>query len=124
MSKRIDHLARLSVARGCGFALIALVTMVVGLSGEMAVALSVGGVMSLMACFILLLKAANAPRDDYKSTELWLMLAPHDRPQAGVAQRVIAVARRAALIEFALLAACLSAGQLVASLLWQAFKSS
>jgi hypothetical protein len=123
MSNHIDHLAHVSVARGCGFALIALVTTVVGLSSQMPLALATGGVLCLIACFVLTLKAVNARRQDYRRTELWLMLEPRDRPNAAVAQRLIAIARRDALLEFALRAAWLAAGQFVASLLWQAFLS-
>lgn len=121
MSRRIDHLANVSVARGCGFALIALVTTVVGLSSRMEIALATGGVMCLIACLVLVLKAMNAGRQHYKNTEVWVMLEPCDRPHAAVAQRLISVARHDALLQFAHRAAWLAAGQLTASLLWRTF---
>lgn len=117
MSRRIEYLANLSVARGCGFASIALVTTMVGLSSQMELALSIGGILCLIASFVLVLKAMYARRQHYKNTELWLMLEPGDRPHAAVAQKVISIARRDALLHFAYRAAWLAASQLTASLI-------
>jgi len=124
MTKRIYHLANLSVARGCGFAMIAVVTTVVGLSNHMDVALTAGGLMCLIGCLVLVMKAIHASRQPYKSTEVWLMLEPQDRPNAAIAQTVISVARRGALLQFAHYAAWLAAAQFAASILWRLFSQS
>ena len=112
MDTPIERLAELSVARGCGFALIGIVTTMTGLSAEPALAFKAGGILTLLTCAVLLLKAFNALGRPYKRTEVWIMLPKPDRPKAEVAQQLIGrtlrmvylvFARRAALISLALL---------------------
>lgn len=121
MLSHIHYLARISVARACGFAMIGLATVVIGLSNRLEIAFAVGGCICLIACLILALKAMYADRRPYKKTEVWLMLDPAYRPHAEYAQRVISIARRDAFLHFAHYAAWLGAGQLTASIVLQAF---
>jgi heme A synthase len=121
MLSHIHYLARISVARACGFAMIGLATVVIGLSNRLEIAFAVGGCMCLIACLILALKAIYADQRSYNRTEVWLMLDPADRPRAEFAQQVISIARRDAFLNFAHYAAWLGAGQLTASLVMQAF---
>jgi hypothetical protein len=102
MLQRIEHVAHVSVARACGFASLAILTFMVGLSADMLSSLKVGGILSLILCFTLLVKARLASRRSYKQTELWLMLPAHDRPHSAIAQQVIGTVLRETFLYFAL----------------------
>lgn len=115
---KIDQLAHASVARGCGFAMLAIATFMIGLSGNFAIALRAGGYACLLMCFTLMMMGWRAQSIPYKNTELWLILEPSDRPQPAVAQAIIATARREALLNFALHSAWLAAVLLVMAVLW------
>lgn len=117
--ERITQLAELSVGRGCGFALIAIMTMVVGMSSHMPSAFAVGGVACLIGSLVLLLLAWRIEHANYKRTELWLMLTPAERPPGQSAKQLITAALRRAYFWFARQAALLAAGLLVCSLLLQ-----
>jgi len=119
MLDRIEYLARLSVGRACGFATLAILTFFVGLSGEMALALRSAGLLCLLTCFVLLLKALSARRRPYKQTEVWLMLKPGERPQESVAQQVIGTVLRQTYLQFALAAAFAAAFMLAGSLFYR-----
>lgn len=108
MDVSIERLAEISVARGCGFALLGIVTTMTGFSAEPAQALKAGGILTLMTCAVLLLKAFNALRRPYKSTEVWIMLPKTERPKAEVAQQLIGCALRGVYMVFAKRAALLS----------------
>jgi hypothetical protein len=114
MLQRIEHTAQISVARACGFAALAIATFMVGLSGDIATSLRAGGILSLVTSVILLLKAWQAARRPYKHTELWLMLAPQDRPNSAIAQQIIGTVLRETFLYFALHAA-LAAAMLLGS---------
>lgn len=118
MLQRIERLAHISVARGCGFAGLAIATFMIGLSGNMVVALQTGGMLCLLVCCMLLLKAWLARQRSYKSTEVWLMLSPHERPGSEIAQHVIGTALCDTCLRFALLASRLAIGLLAAALLY------
>jgi hypothetical protein len=114
--EQIESYARASVARGSAFGLLAIVCTMVGLSGTPILALKIGGMLCLMASFILILKAVLATRRPYKRTEVWLMLDPLQRPPATVAQRIIGNALREAFQDFARHFARAAAASLGASL--------
>jgi hypothetical protein len=99
--QRIEQVAEFTVARGCGFALLSIFTLMIGLSGTPGVSLQVGGIGSLLVCFVLLLKAGWATRKPYRATELWLLLEPEDRPHETVAQTIVAGVLRAVYLRFA-----------------------
>lgn len=109
MLQKIEARAELSVARGCGFAGLGMLTLMVGLSGDPAAALKAGGISALFACTVLLAKARNASRRPYKTTELWIMLKPDERPKSEIAQQVIGNVLREVYFRFAQHAAALSA---------------
>ena len=117
MLDTIEKIAEFSVARACGFGMLAILVTVVGLSGEPAMALKTGAVLSLLTSMILLLKAALAEGKPYRATEVWLLLKPHERPHEAVAQRIIALALREAFLRFALYFATGAAAMLVTLLL-------
>lgn len=115
---KIEELAHASVARGCGFAMLAIATFMIGLSAEFALALRAGGYSCLLMCLILMVMGWRAESVPYKRTELWLMLEPSERPQPASAQSIISTARREAFLEFALRSAWLAAALLVMAVLW------
>lgn len=112
----IERVAELSVARGCGFAALAIVTFMVGLSDQMHLACKAGGIATLGTCLILAIRGLTATTTPYKRTEVWVMLEADDRPQPAIAQRVIGVALRDVYLRFALHAALISAVLLGASM--------
>lgn len=98
----LEKMAEFSIARACGFALLAILTTMIGLSNEPRLMLTVGGVLALMAAMTLVLKGLLAEHKNYRKTELWLLLHPDERPPESVAQRVIASVLREAYFRFAL----------------------
>ena len=115
--QRLQQAAEISVARGCGFAALAIFTFMVGFAGDIRLSLAVGGCMALLATFVLVIKALNTERTSYKRTEVWIMLEPEDRPLPEVAQKVIGQALREVYLRFAIHAAKLALGLLAASFL-------
>jgi hypothetical protein len=118
MLHRIEYLAQVSVARGCGYAALAIITFMLGLSGDMLSSLKAGGCLSLLVCLALLTKAWLFGQRSYKHTEVWLMLAPEERPGTAIAQEVIGTALRDTCLRFALHAARVAASLLAAAMLW------
>jgi hypothetical protein len=112
---RIEGLAEISVARGCGFAGLAIGTFMVGLSWDMALASKVGGLLVLFVCVVLTVKAHRAVHRPVRNTELWMMLGS-DRPSPAVAQHLVGEALRGCYLRFALHAASLGIVLLVLSL--------
>lgn len=109
---RIRQLADVSIRRACGFGLIAIVTLMFGLSGEPRLSMRAGAIGASLVALILLAKAAGARRKPYKDTEVWLMLPDgHGLPEAS-AQRVIGGILRDRYMWHATLAA------VVALILW------
>lgn len=80
--QRVRRLAVHSIGRGCFFAALAIWCVMIGLISDPKLALRAGGLLSLVACCILLLKAQSAQQRSFKHTEVWILL---DRklPQAG-----------------------------------------
>lgn len=101
MIDRIERAAHLSVARGCGFAALGILTFFIGMSADMVAALKGAGYLSLMATAVLLLKAGFANRQSYRRTEVWFMLKPEERPDARIAQSIISRVLRRAYLSFA-----------------------
>ena len=112
MLQTIERLAEVSVARGCGFAALGIFTMMVGLSPDPAMAFQAGGLLSLLTCAVLILKARNAPARPYRSTELWIILPKDQRPSKATAQQLIGSVLQAVYYRFAWHAA-LTAGMLL-----------
>lgn len=79
--------AELSVRRGCGFALIAIMTAMVGFSSEPWIAIRVGTIFVLITAIVLFWRGRSARVRNYRRTEVWLMIEdepalPRDRLQA------------------------------------------
>ncbi|MGD9925457.1 MAG: hypothetical protein AB7L90_10900 [Hyphomicrobiaceae bacterium] len=123
MIERIEHLAHVTVARGCGFAALAILTFFIGMLGELATAFKCAGYLSMLACTVLLLKAGLARLQPYRRTELWLMLKPTERPPTAVAQQLIGTTLREVYLYFARQAAILSVMFLSCGLLIGSFQA-
>jgi hypothetical protein len=93
--------AFLSVARACGFGMLAILCVMVGMSFNPRVVFQAGGILTLMMTFILILKARNALTQDYKKTEMWLILPKDFRPPERYAQWATATVMRDAYFSFA-----------------------
>jgi len=117
--QEIERFAEISIARGCGFAALAIFTFMLGLSWDMVLATKVGGTLILGVSVILILKGQTAPHRPVSKTELWMMLDRADRPAPAIAQRVIGPVLHSCYLRFALYAARLSAGLLAMSLTLQ-----
>src|SRR5215207_9006871 len=103
----IRQYAELSVGRGCGFALMAIVTAMVGVSGEPWIAIRAGAVFVLIAAVILYWRGRQARRRNFRHTEVWLMIEeppalPRERLQTMIGGALADVyyryARRAAYV--------------------------
>jgi hypothetical protein len=117
--QRIENLAELSIARACGFAALSIVCIMLGCSPNPALALKVGGMMTLASASVLAFRGHTALQRPYMRTELWTILPRHERPRVDVAQQIIGgvlkrvylrFARQAAMLAVLLLAAALIAG--------------
>lgn len=107
----IRRCAELSVRRGCGFALMAIVTAMVGFSGEPWIAVRSGAVFVLIAAVVLFWRGWTARHRNYRHTEVWLMIEdapalPRDRLQdmigGALADVYFAHARLAAYVALAM----------------------
>jgi hypothetical protein len=115
----IRRCAELSVRRGCGFALLAIVTAMVGFAGEPWIAVRVGAIFVLIAAVVLFSKGWTARQRNYRHTEVWLMIEdapalPRDRLQimigGALAEVYFSHARLAAYVALAMAAISLLLG--------------
>lgn len=70
----IRRYAEISVRRGCGFAVLAIVTAMVGFSGEPWIAVRSGEVFVLILAVVLFWRGYAARDRNFKHTEVWLMI--------------------------------------------------
>ncbi len=117
MLDKLERLAHFSVGRAVGFASIAVVMCFLALAGDLVAALKCTGVLTLLITMVLLLKARLAPGQNYKRTELWILLKPPERPHPEVAQQIIGTVLRETYLMFALHSGLIAAGCFGASLL-------
>jgi hypothetical protein len=87
--QEIETLAILSVRRACGFAALAIATLMFGLIGTPVTAFGSGAVCCMLAAAILYWKGEQVVRIDHRRTELWMMLAQPYRPPHDVAAVVV-----------------------------------
>ena len=71
---RIEYLADVIVRRGCGFALLAICMVMLGLSYDLLLCLKSGAILQAIHGSVLGLFAYNAPKWNHRSTELWVLL--------------------------------------------------
>ena len=87
--ERIEWAARISVLRSLGFCALAIVTLMVGLSYNPALACKMGGMFALVVAGVLMVKAYRAPHVNHRRTEVWLILDRETGLDDGMAARVI-----------------------------------
>jgi hypothetical protein len=97
-----------SVARGCGFAMLGVLCLMVGFSYDPRLMFQAGGMLSMIAVLVLVLKGRRALSTDYKHTEMWLMLPDDFRPPEAYAQWAAATVLRDAYFTFAQYTAAIS----------------
>ncbi len=117
MPDLIRRLADVSVARGCAFAALAVACVMVSLTATPARVFEAGGFGALLTSMALVLKAQYARPDQYKRTEVWIMLDKAERPPEGVAAALITDARREAMLRWAERMAWAAASMLVLAVL-------
>lgn len=89
-----------SVSRGCGFGFLAIGCFMIGMSDPRAI-FQTGGVLTLIMTLVLLVKARYALTQDYKRTEMWLLLPKDFRPPERYAQWAASTVLRDAYFTFA-----------------------
>jgi hypothetical protein len=119
--QRVEELALICVGRACGFAALGIATFMFALCTDPPVCFKAGGILTLMTSAILIVNARQALSTPYKRTELWLLLAPEERPLDTVAQTVIGAALQRTYLTFALHSALIAACLLAASLVVRSF---
>lgn len=117
MALDLEQAAEQSVARGVGFAALAIALTTVGLAGFPLTALRASALLTLLLWAILRLKALRAPSSPYRNTEVWLLLEPRPTWSPELAQRLVGQVRQRALERYARLALAAGAGLWLASLM-------
>jgi hypothetical protein len=100
MYERIEALTTLSVARGVGFAALAVFCIMVGFASDTVNMLRAGGLGALMITVVLYAKANNTSPERYRSTEVWIMLDKDQRPPDELAAGMVCRARRTVLLRW------------------------
>lgn len=111
----IENAAFVSVGRAAGFAGLAIITLMLGLSFDPPLATRTGGLIGMVVVALLVLYGWRALNRPYARTEAWLILPKDRRPPAGIAQRIIGRTLRETAFWFAGRAAVISSFLLVSS---------
>lgn len=115
----IDELRKVStesVARGCGFGVLAIACVMIGFVDDLARALTAGGILLLLMALILAWKGQAAPSRPYKQTEAWLMLDPAKRPRGDEVQALFGRVLREVYFSYAQLTAAAAVALLAVAL--------
>jgi hypothetical protein len=72
----------------------------IGMAGYPLVALKSGAVFMMLSAGVLAVKAQRSPIKPYKHTELWVLLAPEERPDPRFAQQLIGLTLRDVFLRF------------------------
>ncbi|MBX3454203.1 hypothetical protein [Ferrovibrio sp.] len=115
--QRVRRLAVLSIGRGCFFAALAIWCVMIGLISEPQQAMRAGGLLSLLVCCVLLLKAQTALKRSFRHTEVWILLDRKLPVAAEAAQRVISAVLRETYLRYAAYAGAIGAAFLLLSVL-------
>ncbi len=70
----IRRYAEISVRRGCGFAVIAIFSAMVGVSSEPDICFRLGAGFAALTAVVLYWRGRNAPTRNFRRTEVWLMI--------------------------------------------------
>lgn len=102
--RQVEKVAELSVARACGFAVLAIAGVLMAFADRPLLMLGVAAVLFSGLAVLLELRARGARGRPYRRTETWLMLRPDQRPPGEIAQRAVGMALEEAYRRFATLA--------------------
>ena len=92
---RIEHLANRIVQRGVGFALLAIGTVMLGLSYDLLLCFKSGAILEALHGSVLGVFAYKAPSWNHRSTELWVLLnRGADLPPSYPPEQLLEVLRR------------------------------
>jgi hypothetical protein len=100
----MEHMRRIAyetVLRACGFGSLAIFCVMIGMSFAPRMAFQAGGFLTMLMTAILVIKAYEAQRKDYRRTEMWLYLPKEQRPPAAYAQWASATVLRETYLTFA-----------------------
>lgn len=86
---RIHQKAWASVLRACGFGALAIATTMFGVVMMPVLAAKIGAAGTALMAMALFYKSINAPRQPYRTTELWLLLERHHGLPEEHAQRIL-----------------------------------
>ena len=117
----MEHMRRVAfetVLRACGFGMLAIFCVMIGLSFSPRVAFQYGGFLSTLMTAILILKAYGARTKPYRRTEMWLYLPEEHRPPKAYAQWASATVLRETYLRFALWTSMIAIGLWVIALLF------
>ena len=87
--ERFEAFADLVIRRACGFASLAILVVMVSFSFQLLLALRAGAILVTLLWLVLMVKLARVPRQDMRHSELWLMLADRQAPDALPIQAVL-----------------------------------
>ena len=90
-----------SVLRACGFALLAIFCVIIGMSFEPRAAFQAGGFLTTAMALTLAYKAREALTKPYRKTGMWLQLPEEVRPPAEYEQWASATVLRETYLTFA-----------------------
>lgn len=116
---RIQAAAEISIGRAVGFGALAIVTVVLGLIFDPALALKTGGGLTLLMAAIIQLKAERARSQPYRSTEVWLILDKHLDLPDDHAQRMVSAALRSVYDRYAQASVAVAVGLWLLGLAYQ-----
>lgn len=103
-SEATEHIRQVAyeiVLRACGFASLGIFCVMIGMSFDPHLAFQAGGTLTLIMSAVLILKAFEARRKNYRHTEMWLYLAEEHRPPKASAQRISSMVLREVYLTFA-----------------------
>ena len=117
----IRNAAYVSIGRACGFAGLAAMVLMLGLSFNLVLAAKAGAFISLGTAGLVWLYGLRAPTRPYLHTEAWLILPKELRPPAEVAQKLVGTSLQEASFWFAKRGAFIAAFLLLLSAIFAIF---
>ncbi len=107
----MEHMRRVAyetVLRACGFGMLAIVCVMVGMSFEARLAFQAGGFLTIAMTAVLVYKAREALTKDYRKTEMWLYIEKDFQPPEAYAQWASATVLHETYLTFAMWTAAIA----------------
>ena len=125
-SEATEHIRQVAyeiVLRACGFASLGIFCVMIGMSFDPHLAFQAGGTLTLMMSAVLILKAFEARKKNYRHTEMWLYLSEEHRPPQASAQRISSMVLREVYLTFARWTALISIAMWIIALFFFFFET-